>query len=574
MSLPSRIITTEVAGVKVAVPILTPTTVEVWREAISELLRTDNLEFMYPTISSGDYNPPSAEQLRLDLARWWLLAKSDMDLQDTSDHALLNNKRLEFATKAFRTALFSRIRSTLDEPYRKALRLETCPRKLIMRAYTMAMRDQHQKAEDAKTAKSLQDLRKLQLINANLTFNRAGLELFLKECNEAVLGRDEAILVLVLGLVCGENALFLGPAGTGKTMAVTTVYKRILTELPSFSMTLHPNTTDSDLLGPTDIQALAHNSELLRKVDGRMARTNLALVDEVFKATKSALTCLLPTLNKEPYANGCTLIPSELHMVAGISNEVPGGDAFGAMMDRFLLMTYVDYLDAETRKGLELPKSAPSAGHHMLDVTELKRLRALADQHTSISSVRVQAFRNVLVSYINSALEQDALYQAKQRSAASAGATPPGTLRRSDSTRSSNMSIADMIARSAPVASASGGGGGGGSADGGEVYKARLLTDRTYRMLHQLARVSCYVHARTSVEILDFYPVVYIAWRKKQEHDTLVGWVEANIVKELTGGDQPISGLKDRAKAQIKDHMFLQQKAKDRMCKLVDETFA
>ena len=77
-------------------------------------------------------------------------------------------------------------------------------------------------------------------------------------------------------------------------------------------------------------------------MEGYLPKTEVAFLDEIFKANSAILNSLLTVLNEREFDNGTTRIKVPLITVVGASNELPEGEELGALYDRFLLRLYVD----------------------------------------------------------------------------------------------------------------------------------------------------------------------------------------------------------------------------------------
>lgn len=171
-------------------------------------------------------------------------------------------------------------------------------------------------------------------------------------------GLDHVIDWLLAALIARENALLLGPPGVAKSELATRVFQLLgLTkaevqkemfgstqneaslhdwwtarnEMESkkqkyFHYLLSRFTQPEELFGPIEIN-------LLRK--GILVRINFGLLtgpgvraaflDEIFKASSSILNTLLTLTQERQYFNLGGMVRSDLVMLIGASNELPGG---------------------------------------------------------------------------------------------------------------------------------------------------------------------------------------------------------------------------------------------------------
>lgn len=226
------------------------------------------------------------------------------------------------------------------------------------------------------------------------------------------IGLDKVIDLLLACLIARENALLLGPPGVAKTELATRIFKLLGLSRPShqfvtdslqesmedwltwwdkreaeakkeqkyFWYTLSRFTQPEELFGPIEIS-------LLRK--GILARVNFGLltspgvraafIDEIFKASASILNGLLTLTQERKYFNWGGMIDSDLLMLIGASNEMPGGfwsgiygmnsgledfETLYAFIDRFPLRLLIPVMSGSSSEGYQesdLAKAAQKA---------------------------------------------------------------------------------------------------------------------------------------------------------------------------------------------------------------------
>lgn len=73
-----------------------------------------------------------------------------------------------------------------------------------------------------------------------------------------------------------------------------------------------------------------------------LLRNTQAFLDEIFKANSAILNSLLTILNERKFDNGAgSRVSCPLKCVIGASNELPDSQELDALLDRFLLRSYV-----------------------------------------------------------------------------------------------------------------------------------------------------------------------------------------------------------------------------------------
>ena len=184
-----------------------------------------------------------------------------------------------------------------------------------------------------------------------------------------------------------EHVLFIGPPGTSKSEI-----GRRLSQLcggPFFQRLFTRFTTTEEIFGPLSLRAL-ENDQYIRCIDGYLPtatgkpsiclllllpvthRDSVAFLDEIFKANSSILNTLLTILNERQvgagvdfellsisltfgcrnpqlpqFDNGGTRVACPLKCVIGASNELPESEELDALLDRFLLRSFVSSVSDE-----------------------------------------------------------------------------------------------------------------------------------------------------------------------------------------------------------------------------------
>jgi MoxR-like ATPase len=154
------------------------------------------------------------------------------------------------------------------------------------------------------------------------------------QMNGRLFERRRHVETFLSALIAKAHHCQYGPPGIGKTMLVTTGLQ-LIEGSNGFRRTLNPFVPPEDLYGPWSIKGL-ENDEFVRKLEGMMVMSNIAFLDELFKANDSLLNTLLTLMNEGLYFNGTHTIESRPLVFAG-SNELPKDAGTAALWDR---MTY------------------------------------------------------------------------------------------------------------------------------------------------------------------------------------------------------------------------------------------
>lgn len=165
------------------------------------------------------------------------------------------------------------------------------------------------------------------------------------ELNIEMIERSDAIRAILIALITRQHGVFLGPPGTGKSLLVTKLAKRIGQNgkgLKTFVRLITKTTQPEELFGPVSIAALK-NDQFKRVLTNMLPEAELVFADEVFKGSSAILNTLLTIMNEREFDNGTDRIIVPLISLFGASNELPQGDDLNAMWDRLVFRVMVDY---------------------------------------------------------------------------------------------------------------------------------------------------------------------------------------------------------------------------------------
>ncbi len=151
--------------------------------------------------------------------------------------------------------------------------------------------------------------------------------------------RDDAVDVLVLGAVCHEHVLLLGPPGTAKSDLLTRFAEQI--HAPRFHYLLTRFTEPAEIFGPLDLPAFQEGRYHVR-TEGMLPSASIAFLDEVFQGGSAILNTLLTLANERIFHNGSVRQQVPLISLVGASNELPDDSTLKAFADRFALRVLVE----------------------------------------------------------------------------------------------------------------------------------------------------------------------------------------------------------------------------------------
>ena len=214
--------------------------------------------------------------------------------------------------------------------------------------------------------------------------------------------KDEIIEMLIIGAIAQEHVLLAGPPGTGKSEIVKRFahlctprkYEDELT-IPYFEYLLTRFTEPNELFGPVDIKTFQAGGGYQRIIKGLLPTTEIAFLDEIFKANSAILNALLTILNERVFYNGGRPENIPLLFLVGATNEVPDDPDLAALYDRFPIRLWSDNVSENRfaeliQCGWQQERQKIRDGHQISlnNVTDSNTLRQL---HQALNQVNFDA---------------------------------------------------------------------------------------------------------------------------------------------------------------------------------------
>ncbi len=218
-------------------------------------------------------------------------------------------------------------------------------------------------------------------IGAKVEQEKAILDAVRTEIRKVIVGQDELIERLLIGLLCNNHILIEGVPGLAKTLSVTTLARTIQASFQRIQFT--PDLLPADLIG-----TLIYNP---RSGDFTTRKgpifTNIILADEINRAPAKVQSALLEAMQERQVTIGDTTHPlDEPFMVLATQNPIEQEGTYPlpeAQVDRFMLKLKVTYPSKEEEKKI-LERMARSSTkidvRPVISPKDILRLRQLADE--------------------------------------------------------------------------------------------------------------------------------------------------------------------------------------------------
>ena len=160
---------------------------------------------------------------------------------------------------------------------------------------------------------------------------------------ESIIGQQEVIERLIIGLLANGNILMEGLPGLAKTRAVKSMAKALESEFSRIQFT--PDLLPSDVTG-TEVLHTEGGQNTFRFEAGPIF-ANIVLADEINRAPAKVQAALLEAMEeRQVTVAGTTHKLPDLFIVMATQNPVEQEGTYPlpeAQMDRFLMHVYVDY---------------------------------------------------------------------------------------------------------------------------------------------------------------------------------------------------------------------------------------
>jgi MoxR-like ATPase len=164
----------------------------------------------------------------------------------------------------------------------------------------------------------------------------------------SIIGQEDVVKNLVIGLLANGNILMEGLPGLAKTRAVKGLAKNMDADFSRIQFT--PDLLPSDITGSEVLYTESGNPSF--RFEAGPIFANIVLADEINRAPAKVQAALLEAMEeRQVTVSGTTHRMPELFMVMATQNPIEQEGTYPlpeAQMDRFLLHVYIDYPDEDS----------------------------------------------------------------------------------------------------------------------------------------------------------------------------------------------------------------------------------
>jgi len=174
----------------------------------------------------------------------------------------------------------------------------------------------------------------------------------IEEMHRVIVGQDDIIEKILIGLFAGGHCLLVGVPGLAKTLMIRTLSK--ILELKFKRIQFTPDLMPSDITGIDIIEEHPESRQRsLRFIPGPVF-ANLVLADEINRAPPKTQAALLEAMQEYQVTVGGRTYPLDMpFLVLATQNPIELEGTYPlpeAQLDRFMLSIYLDYPDIEDEK--------------------------------------------------------------------------------------------------------------------------------------------------------------------------------------------------------------------------------
>ena len=208
-------------------------------------------------------------------------------------------------------------------------------------------------------------------LNNKIEKESAFIQLIVNEMKQIIIGQEEMIESLLIGLMSNGHILLEGVPGLAKTLAITTLSQVIDAKFSRIQFT--PDLLPADLIG-TQIYSPKKETFSIRKGP---VFANFILADEINRAPAKVQSALLEAMQEKQVTIGTTSFQlEEPFLVLATQNPIDQEGTYPlpeAQMDRFMLKVKINYPTKEEEK-IIIRKNIDSSLKRVKKVIDIKKI--------------------------------------------------------------------------------------------------------------------------------------------------------------------------------------------------------
>ena len=227
----------------------------------------------------------------------------------------------------------------------------------------------------------------IRVLNDLIQQESAFVDRLFAEIHKVIVGQDEMIERVFMGLLCGGHVLLEGAPGLAKTLTVNTLARALTLDFKRVQFT--PDLLPSDVIGSVIYD---HASGSFTSKKGPVF-TNLLLADEINRAPAKVQSALLEAMAERQVTIGDETYPlPDPFLVLATQNPIEQEGTYNlpeAQLDRFMFKVKVEYPSSEQE--LEIMRRMGRAAGDGLDVQPVLGAGELAKVRATMERIIVEA---------------------------------------------------------------------------------------------------------------------------------------------------------------------------------------
>ena len=307
----------------------------------------------------------------------------------------------------------------------------------------------------------------------------------IEELNHDVFEKEEITRLTLLSAIAGESLFLMGAPGVAKSLIARRL-KFAFKNVSSFEYLMNKFSTPDEIFGPISIKKLKEEDKYERLTENYLPSSNIAFLDEIWKAGPSIQNTLLTILNEKKYRNGEQEKDCNIYGMIAASNELPEqNQGLEALWDRFLIRYFVKGISDKENFNRMITENLKSYEDNV--TTDLKfSNEEIEDWSKQIDAVAVPDEVLNVIHFIRSHIQE---YNEKKKVE--------------------------------------------------EIY----ISDRRWRKIVRLLRASAFLNDRKSVDLMDCFLISFCIWNEQDQLETVQNIVAETIKKHGYGIGLPLSAI-------------------------------